>query len=187
MTARYKRVSQSDPEEEESKKIRAERVEKIIAKLHAVFWVAAAIAIIILTDLFNLIHSDKINRFDNLFISIIQIYLYYIRWSFNLTIILFTTNFGIFLYLTIWLPLVLKITIPWDIYCPNMIPISTFLSVLCYVSTIISFWPIWGLLSPLYITVLLFGLVFAAESVVVAVVVVVVVVQLTFFDMLEES
>jgi hypothetical protein len=64
MTTRYRKVAQADPEEEESKKIRAERIEKITAKIHAVFWVAAAVAVFIFTDTINLIHSDRINRQD---------------------------------------------------------------------------------------------------------------------------
>ncbi len=62
MTARYRRVPQSDPEVEESKKIRAERIERIASKVHAVFWVLASFGIIYLTDLANLIHSNEINR-----------------------------------------------------------------------------------------------------------------------------
>jgi hypothetical protein len=64
MAARYRRVTQVDPAvgEEESKKIRAERVERISAKIHALFWVIAAIGIMYFTDLFSIIYSDKINR-----------------------------------------------------------------------------------------------------------------------------
>ena len=64
MTARYKRVAQSDPEEEESKKIRAERVERITSKIHALVWVVASVGTVYFTDLFALIHSDELNRFD---------------------------------------------------------------------------------------------------------------------------
>ena len=62
MTARYRRVAQSDHEEEESKKVRAERIDIITSKIHALFWVLAAIGVVYFTDFLSLIHSDEINR-----------------------------------------------------------------------------------------------------------------------------
>jgi hypothetical protein len=64
------------------------------------------------------------------------------------------------LYVVMWLPLVKKITIPHEIYCPNMIPIATAIGVSSYILFIVAFWPVWGLLSPLIITIELFGLIF---------------------------
>ncbi len=66
MTARYRRVAQTDPEEEESKKVRAERIDRITSKIHALVWVVAAAGIVYLTDLANLIHSEEINRYMRL-------------------------------------------------------------------------------------------------------------------------
>ena len=66
MIARYKRVSQNDPEEvEESKKSRAEKMDKISAKIHSLLWIVASIVVMIMTDMINLIQSDKINRWLN--------------------------------------------------------------------------------------------------------------------------
>lgn len=64
MAARYRRVQQGEGEggEEETKKVRAERAERISAKIHAIFWVLAAIAIVYFTDLPSLIFSEKLNR-----------------------------------------------------------------------------------------------------------------------------
>jgi hypothetical protein len=59
--------------------------------------------------------------------------------------------------------MVLKVTAPWDIYCPNMIPISTGLAVSCMVLLMVAFWPVWGMLSPIYITVMVMGLIFSAH------------------------
>lgn len=59
--------------------------------------------------------------------------------------------------------MVLKVTAPWDIYCPNMIPISTGLAVSCMILLMIAFWPVWGLLAPIYITVMVMGLIFSAH------------------------
>ena len=66
MSARYRRVNQTDVgEEEEAKKQRAERIDYITAKIHAFFWVSAALAIIYFTDLVNIaIHDTRVNRYD---------------------------------------------------------------------------------------------------------------------------
>lgn len=164
MTARYRRVPQADPEVEESKKIRAERIERITAKIHAFFWILASIGIIYFTDLPNLVYSAEINRYDDR-TSILCLYIttLFFRYALNLAVIFIVANIGIFLYLTVWLPLVLKVTAPWDIYCPNMIPISTGLVVSSMILLMITFWPVWGLLAPLYITVMVIGLVFTAH------------------------
>eukprot|EP00981_Chlorochromonas_danica_P001417 scaffold297_cov164-Ochromonas_danica.AAC.7 len=63
MTARYRRVSQNEPEEEETnKKLQAQRIERIMAKLHAIVWVAVAAALAYFTDLLNLLLSERVNR-----------------------------------------------------------------------------------------------------------------------------
>lgn len=64
MAARYRRVTQVDGagEEESTKKVRAERADRISAKIHALVWVFAAMAIVYFTDFFTLLHSDKLNR-----------------------------------------------------------------------------------------------------------------------------
>jgi hypothetical protein len=63
MSARYRRVNQGEvDEEDENKKASAERAERISAKIHALFWVLAAITIVYFTDLGPLLFSDKLNR-----------------------------------------------------------------------------------------------------------------------------
>lgn len=176
MPVRYRRVAQAETGEDESKKIRAERADRISAKLHALVWVLAAIGVIYFTDFFNLVHSDKLNRLvfldatlsilvDRFNITCTSKPRLFLRFALNLAIICFFTNVGIFLYLTVWLPLVLKITAPWDVYCPNMIPMSTGLGVAFSLLFIIAFWPVWGILTPLYVAILLIGLIFSAHFV----------------------
>eukprot|EP01041_Mallomonas_annulata_P008719 gene8719-18030_t len=60
MTARYKRVPQTEDNDggEELKKRRAERIERITSKVHAVFWVAIAIALLSYTNFFNIALTD---------------------------------------------------------------------------------------------------------------------------------
>jgi hypothetical protein len=75
----------------------------------------------------------------------------------------FSANVGIFFYLTVWMPYVLKVTAPWDIYCPNMIPTATGLGAASSFLAMIAFWPVWGMLSPLFVVVLVIGLIFSAH------------------------
>ncbi len=65
MAARYRRIPLSEQEfgqEQTDKKLQAERVEKISAKLHAIVWVAVAATLIRFTDFFGLMFSDDVNR-----------------------------------------------------------------------------------------------------------------------------
>lgn len=64
MTARYRRVPQTEPEEDEekNKKLQAQRVDKISAKIHAAIWVALAGLLAHFTGTVNLLFSDRINR-----------------------------------------------------------------------------------------------------------------------------
>lgn len=63
MTARYRRVAQSEPEEEETnKKQQAQRIERITAKIHAAVWVALAGLLAYFTDFLHLLISNRINR-----------------------------------------------------------------------------------------------------------------------------
>lgn len=63
MAARYRKVpTEEDSSQEESKKQRAERIEKISTKFHALFWVIAAIFLVIFTDLHDVAFSEEINR-----------------------------------------------------------------------------------------------------------------------------
>lgn len=146
MTSRHRKVATSeavDDQERINKKDKAERIEKLVAKLHGLFWIGISALIIHYTDFFVLLVSDKINR-----------------WAFNLSIISLTVIMSIFLYLGFWLPVIMKNHIPWEVYCPNMIPIATGASVVWFISLIVTFWPVWGLLSPLLVGFLVMGVVF---------------------------
>lgn len=154
-------------EEEETKKASAERAERISAKIHALVWVLVALTVVYFTDLPHLLFSDKINRYVtcwNESYGIAKLVdLLCFRWALNLAVTLFFTNVGIFLYLTVWLPYVLKVTAPWEVYCPNMIPTATGLGVVSMILTMIAFWPVWGMLSPLIVIVLVIGFIFSAH------------------------
>lgn len=85
------------------------------------------------------------------------------RISLNLAIVCFVANMGIIFYLTLYLPLIAKVTTPWEIYCPQMIPTSTALGIICLILLNIAFWPIWGLLTPLILMILLMGFLFSTH------------------------
>lgn len=52
---------------------------------------------------------------------------------------------------------------PWNIYCPNLVPTAAGLSVVSFIAFIVAFWPVWGLLSPFFVTFLMMGVVFSAH------------------------
>jgi len=57
----------------------------------------------------------------------------------------------------------MKNNIPWDIYCPGMIPSATALGIASLILSMLAFWPIWGLLTPLVIITLCMGILFSAH------------------------
>jgi hypothetical protein len=66
MSARYRKVSQNETElaEEEQKKQKSERLERITSKIHAFLWVALSVLIIYFTDLWDVVlHDGEINRY----------------------------------------------------------------------------------------------------------------------------
>ena len=63
--AAYRRVAQADNPEggDEVKKQRAERIDRITAKLHALLWVGLSIGLLIYTNLLKVAYSDeRVNR-----------------------------------------------------------------------------------------------------------------------------
>ena len=147
----YRRLAQeaeTTESEEANKKKRGERIDRIMAKLHALVWVVFSIGIIWYTNLLNVAYSDeRVNRY-----------------SLNFAVVCFVANMGIVLYLTLYLPLVLKVTdVPWEIYCPHLIPISTILGLLVVFLLIIAFYPIYGMLTPLIMGIMLMGFLFSTH------------------------
>ena len=168
MTARYRRIPLSEESElngEEIKKRRAENVERITAKLHALFWVAIAAVVLYYSDILQVgIHDQRVKRSVIFCTSFfIHVIFFPLRPYLNIAVACLVANICIMIYLTIWLPLVLKVTISWDIYCPRMIPTSTLLGILCLLFLVVAFWPVWGLLTPLIIIILFMGLLFSTH------------------------
>jgi hypothetical protein len=147
----YRAAQTEEPnhEDDEAKKKQAERIDYITAKIHAFFWVGTAIAVVYFTDLVNVVLNDaRVNRI-----------------SLNLAVICLVANLGIILYATVWLPVVMKVTMSIDLYSPKIIPISTSIGLVCVICLMIALWPIWGLLTPFLVLFLLFGFLFSAHFV----------------------
>lgn len=150
MSSRYTRIQTSESEEEvDTKKIHAERVERIQTKIHAAIWVSLAVATIYYTDFIKVILTDeRVNRTP-----------------LNLAIVSMVTIASILVYLCIYLPIFEKIKDyrMWDVHCPNMIPMLTGAGVCCIVSLVVAMWPVWGLLSPFLVFFLMMGFMFVAH------------------------
>jgi hypothetical protein len=143
----YKPVPQDDTGEEIPRKKRTERLNRITAKLHALFWVVLSIFVAYKTEVVKVVlYSNKINRI-----------------ALNLAVLAFSANFAIMMYLMIWIPVVKKSRIPIEISCPRLIPTATILGVLALLFYMIAFWPIWGILSPLIVLILFMGLMFLSH------------------------
>lgn len=166
MTARrYKKVPQIDTNESDDsrKKVTTESLEHISTKVHALFWVVAAICTIYYSDFIKVsVRDSRVNRFRSVRLCLIE-YWYPHRVCLNIAVALSVANIGIALYLTLWLPLVQKVTVSWDIYCPRMIPTATFFGISCIVFSVIAFWPVYGFLSPLVIAILVLGALFSTH------------------------
>jgi len=89
MSTRYRRIHSSEveenTEEEMNKKKRAERVDKITAKLHAIVWVLAAIVSFIFSDVVKIgLYDKRVNRWE-----IINVLIYNIITQLNFLFIVY--------------------------------------------------------------------------------------------------
>ena len=99
------------------------------------------------------------------------IYLYTSKTTDNSRFWLFTAScsgvlfLSVVIYLAIYLPWYKKINDSqmWDIHCPHAIPCATICGSISIISFAIAIWPIWGLLSPLIVFVLVMGFIFASH------------------------
>jgi len=145
MSSRYSRLQTSEPKESagDAKKVQAERVERIQAKVHAFVWVALAVGSMYYVDFLNVaMNSDQVRR-----------------GCLNASVVCLTGNLCLIGYLVVYLPLFenIKDHKMWDIHCPNVIPICTVLGLSTIVLLNISFWPVWGLLTPVLIFFMTMG------------------------------
>ena len=146
----YRRVPTNEEKttaaaEKQQRQQRQKTVETISTKIHALIWCILAGVTLVSTDFLVVIfESDKVNR------------LY-----FNLALICIAINTVIGFYLCIYVPYIARIDLPWEVYCPRMIPALTIIGTLCGVLLLKALWPVWGFLTPLILTSLGMGAMFS--------------------------
>ncbi|CAM9671259.1 unnamed protein product [Chrysoparadoxa australica] len=155
MSARYTRVasrnadSTQTAEQEARKRQRSQLAERVSTKMHALIWVVIGGAVMYRTDFFNvLLHDDRVDRY----------------W-FNIATATFTINCVIMFYLSVWLPGVQRVKVPWSIYCPRMIPAATVIGIICGVTLTLALWSVWGFLTPLVLASVFLGFLFCLHFV----------------------
>ena len=90
------------------RKDRSAMAAKVSDKIHAAFWVGLGIFTIVQSSLIPTMLNDPTVH----------------RLFFNLAVICFTINCVLLGYLAVYLPC-MRVTTPWDIYCPRVIPTVT--------------------------------------------------------------
>jgi hypothetical protein len=125
----------------------------LIISLHLIVWISAAVYVVYKTNFFRQVfESDNVNRFflDLAFTGI-------------------GLNISIMLYMTVYLPYIAHIDADLEQYCPRLIPVITLSGVLSFLlyyfkvkvyfsySGIMGLWPLFGLLTPVYMFILFMG------------------------------
>lgn len=101
------------------------------------------------TDFFRvLVYSDQVNR----------IILY-------LAVACLAINTILLLYLTVYLPKVVKLTdsSAWEVYCPRVVPSMALFGVLSAMFLIRATYPVWGFFAPLILGIEAMGALFATQ------------------------
>jgi len=117
------------------------------ARIHAVGWVAGSIAILMYGKDGRPIHEVVLYdpRAQNVYMF--------------LGITSFMTNTTIFLYLSMWLPLVEGIEEEWEVAAPWAAPVSTVVALGGIVCSVVGLWPVYEWYSILFVTVLIMGMI----------------------------
>ena len=109
------------------------------------FWVALAGAVLYSTDFLKEIFTNPLVN----------------KLYFNVSLAILAINSIIGLYLCIFLPYIARVDIPWDKYCPRVIPTATVLGLVCMGTSTKALWPVWGLLTPFVLVSLGMGALFS--------------------------
>ncbi|KAL7526117.1 hypothetical protein ACHAXR_001324 [Thalassiosira sp. AJA248-18] len=148
-------LSSDDESSSSSPSIVRSRSERISDKLHALVWVLVAYAIASYTHLFHTVFTDE----------------RIIRPIFHASIVLFSINFVLTLYLTVYLPFKFPVTpihkTPasspkfWEVYCPRVIPTMTACGIIGSFLLVRACYPVWGFLTPFILGVVALGMFFS--------------------------
>ncbi|OMJ95639.1 hypothetical protein SteCoe_884 [Stentor coeruleus] len=131
-------------------KAREARKKKWVARLNylsdrvqAVLWVLGAIFVIYYSNFFHVMwESEKIN---SLFFGISLV------------------TFGIFTSMTIYASFALPNFEDIEVVAPRLIPVASMFGFICFMSSLIAFWPVWGWYTPLMLITMLMGYLMAGS------------------------
>lgn len=115
------------------------RTEIIGNKIHALIWIAAAVGICYCLDILNIILENEAISRPHLYLAAICL--------------------GVNSVLTFYLCWIA--CVPWDVYCPKVIPAMTGVGLLCAFLMIRAFWPVWGFLTPIILGIVTMGGIFS--------------------------
>lgn len=86
-------------------------------KIQAIAWIAAAGFVLYKTNFFRQVwENPHVNRF-----------------FLDIALVCLGINISIMIYLTVYLPYIAKIEEEWDTYCPKIIPVMSFSSVISFI------------------------------------------------------
>ena len=109
---RYNRVPTDESSEgrrADDSSRRRESIERVTVRAHALLWVVGAVLVARYTAIFHVVAADP--RVHSFFLQ--------------LAVAALCVCAAVFVYLVIYLPYIARITLPWDVYCPKMIPTAT--------------------------------------------------------------
>lgn len=119
------------------------RLNYLTDRLHAIAWVLATIFIVYYSNFYLVIwESQKVN---SLFFAIGLI------------------CFGVFTSMTIYATFVLPSFEDVEVTAPRLIPVASTVGFICFMSSLIAFWPVWGWYTPLMLSAMLMGYLMAGS------------------------
>lgn len=119
------------------------------------FWVSLSIMTIYLTDFFVVAFTDPPECEQKKRMDCVD------RFYFNLSLVNFIVLICIFFYLSVYLPYIARIDLPWDTHCPRMIPAACCVSAVGSLLALMAFWPKFGFLTPFILSSIGMGAMFS--------------------------
>ena len=109
--------------------------------MQAIFWMGLSALVIYKTNFFRQVWENP----------------HVLPFFFEIAEIGVLLNICLMFYMTIYLPYVAGITEEYETYCPKIVPTLTFSGLVVFFSFMISVWPIWGILTPIYLIIMFMG------------------------------
>ena len=122
---------------EERKKKWVARLNHISDRVHSIAWVLASVFVVYYSNFFhNIWENEKIN---NLFFAMSLI------------------SFGVFSSISVYATFLTPSFDDLEITSPRLIPAATIFGFICFNSTLIAIWPVWGWYSPPMLVTMMMG------------------------------